>query len=184
MDQPTSNEDLMTAVRDGHLEALAALFERHHRPLFGYARGRSGDTDRAEDVVQETFSRILRYRRSYRPGAPFVPWMLRIARNVLQAEGAQSPDLALTAAAEVKASDDPVRDLERKQRREQVMAGLAELAEEDRDLLLLSHVQELPRQEIAHMLGITTNAAKVRIHRALATLRRQIVGADHGEAKS
>jgi RNA polymerase sigma-70 factor (ECF subfamily) len=164
----------MAAVRDGRLESLAVLFERHHRPLFGFARGWTGDVHRAEDVVQDTFARILQYRRSYRPGSPFVPWMLQIARNRLRTVGAEPDTTALDEAALVTADADPAHDLEGRRRREQVIAGLAELADDQRELLLLSHVRELPRDEIAAMLGITANAAKVRIHRAVQALRERV----------
>jgi RNA polymerase sigma-70 factor (ECF subfamily) len=174
MDRSASNEALMAAVRDGRLESLEVLFERHHRPLFGFARGWTGDVHQAEDVVQDTFARILQYRRSYRPGSPYVPWMLQIARNLMRTARGEPRTTGLDEAALLTATDNPEQDLERKRRREQLTAGLAELAEDQRELLLLSHVRELPREEIAGLLGITVNAAKVRIHRAVQALRQRI----------
>jgi DNA-directed RNA polymerase specialized sigma24 family protein len=64
-----------------------------------------------------------------------------------------------------------------------VTAGLAALAEDQRELLLLSHVRELPREEIAGLLGITVNATKVRIHRAVQALRQRIDGEHHREVE-
>jgi RNA polymerase sigma-70 factor (ECF subfamily) len=71
----------MARVRDGELDLLAELFERHQRRLFNFflrlAPGRSA----AEDLVQEVFVRMLKYRHTFRSEAEFTPWMFALARN-------------------------------------------------------------------------------------------------------
>jgi RNA polymerase sigma-70 factor (ECF subfamily) len=78
--EPTDSQ-LMEAVRGGELGQLGLLFERHHRRLYGFCRRLTGSPTAAEDLVQEIFMRLLRYRESYRPGAEFAPWMYTLARN-------------------------------------------------------------------------------------------------------
>ena len=71
----------MRAVRDGDLTRLGVLFERHHRALFDFLYRMTGDRGAAEDLVQDVFVRMLRYRGTYRDDGKFETWMFRIARN-------------------------------------------------------------------------------------------------------
>ena len=71
----------MLAVRTGDAGQLGRLFERHHVTLFEFLYRTTGDRTGAEDLVQDVFVRILKYRHTYRDGSSFVTWMYRIARN-------------------------------------------------------------------------------------------------------
>src|SRR5687767_15879776 len=71
----------MTAVRSGDLAKLGILFERYHLPLFDFLARVTGDRTAAEDLVQDVFVRILKYRATYRDGGSFETWLFRIARN-------------------------------------------------------------------------------------------------------
>src|SRR5882672_2401578 len=71
----------MREVRDGEAGSLSILFERHHRPLFNYFVHINGNRDLSEDLVQDVFVRMLKYRRTYQPERPFTAWMYQIARN-------------------------------------------------------------------------------------------------------
>ncbi|MEM7586053.1 MAG: RNA polymerase sigma factor [Acidobacteriota bacterium] len=170
--EPPSDEELMAAVRSGDPSGLTLLFERHGRRLFGYLRGLVGDVSAAEDLVQETFTRLLRHRSGYNPGRPFLPWMLTIARNAAWAH--------LRSRARHTETDLPVPDLAPSleaqhighQHAEQLSQALHNLPAPDRDVLLLSYFEGLRHREIADVLGSTRGAVKVRIHRAIKALRR------------
>ena len=71
----------MRAVRDGDVAKLGVLFERHHRPVFEFLVRMTGDRTAAEDLVQDVFVRMLKYRATYRDVGSFETWMFRIARN-------------------------------------------------------------------------------------------------------
>src|SRR3989304_7001300 len=72
----------MEEVRDGKVERLAILFERHHIMLFNFFLRLSGNRSTGEDRVQEVFFRILKYRDTYHGQSKFIVWMYQIARNV------------------------------------------------------------------------------------------------------
>src|SRR5438094_9249556 len=74
-------EELMLQVRDGAGETLGVLFHRYQTPLFNFYSKLTGNRALSEDLVQEVFLRILKYRHSYRPGTPFRAWDYQIARN-------------------------------------------------------------------------------------------------------
>ncbi len=75
------DEELMLQVREGAGEMLGELFDRYQTPLFNFYAKLTGDRAVSEDLVQEVFLRILKYRQSYKPGTPFRAWVYQIARN-------------------------------------------------------------------------------------------------------
>ena len=76
-----TDEALMRAVRDGDVARLGELFERHHRSVFDFLVRMTGDRASAEDMVQDVFVRMLKYRATFRDDGRFETWMFRIARN-------------------------------------------------------------------------------------------------------
>jgi RNA polymerase sigma factor (sigma-70 family) len=76
-----TDEALMCAVRAGDLNQAGELFERYHLLLFDYLSRMTGDAGAAEDLVQDVFIRVLKYRSTFRDDAPFATWVYRIARN-------------------------------------------------------------------------------------------------------
>jgi RNA polymerase sigma factor (sigma-70 family) len=72
----------MQSVPKGDTGQLDPLFKRHYSPLFDFFCRMTGSRTLSEDLVQEVFFRILKYRETYRPGARFITWMYQIARNV------------------------------------------------------------------------------------------------------
>src|SRR5262245_18627958 len=72
----------MLKVREGDIASLGHLFERHHERLYGFFVRLSGHRQLSEDLVQEVFVRMLKYRRSYREDSQFLSWMYQIARHV------------------------------------------------------------------------------------------------------
>src|SRR5262245_56119811 len=78
----SDDEQLMAAVTAGDQQALATLVTRHHAPLLGYLyRLTGGNRPLAEDLIQETFLRLLRQRARLADG-PFKPWLYKIATNL------------------------------------------------------------------------------------------------------
>src|SRR4051794_20133650 len=163
----------MMQVRAGDVEKLSVLFERHHGRLYGFCLGLMGNREAARDLVQEVFFRVLRYKDSYRPDAPFAPWLYRLARNAgidqLRKGGRERPtDLDLERA-------DPAplvsEELAKQDELATLRAALSRLPDEKRELLLLARSGSLSYEQIADLHGCTVGALKVRVHRALQLLR-------------
>lgn len=175
-DEPRSDHALMLAVRDGELDALGELFERHHGPLFGFLTKLTGNRTAAEDLVQTVFQRMLKYRHTYRNDGKFTAWMYHLARRCAAdhfrksnaapyatdpADLTEYADDTPHAGSQAVASDDHAL----------LHAALGRLDHDDREVLLLARFQELSFAEIAGILECSVGAAKVRAHRALRTLR-------------
>jgi RNA polymerase sigma-70 factor (ECF subfamily) len=164
------DEDLMLQVREGVGEMLAVLFDRYQSPLFNFYCRLTGDRVASEDLVQDVFFRILKYRQSYRPGTPFRAWMYQIARNARQDYHRKHPQ-ALPFEPEMSPAVVSIDSAEAEQQTALLHRALLTLPEEKREVLLLSRFQELKYDDIARMLDCEVGTVKVRIHRALRELR-------------
>ncbi|MBS1818192.1 MAG: sigma-70 family RNA polymerase sigma factor [Acidobacteria bacterium] len=169
-----TDELLMRAVQGGDLDALGDLFERYHRPVFQFLCRTIGDPAAAEDLAQEVFVRILRYRHTFDPTARFETWLFRIARNARADHFRKLPPLPVAeedALAVADADPGPGQLLEQRVDVRQLQRALQQLPEDARDLLVLARFHGLPYQELGQLLGIEVGAVKVRVHRAMKQLR-------------
>jgi len=178
--EETSDQEVMMQVRAGDVEQLSILFERHHQRLFGFCLGILGNRESARDLVQEVFFRLLKYRESFRPEAPFAPWLYRLARNAcidhLRKSGRERP-----AEPDLDRPDPtPLvpEEIERREELQKLQTALARLPEDKRELLLLARSGTLSYEQIATLLGCSVGALKVRVHRSLQLLREAYARVD------
>jgi RNA polymerase sigma factor (sigma-70 family) len=164
------DEDVMLQVRNGEVDMLGVLFDRYQTPLYNFFARMTQDRAVSEDLVQEVFLRILRYRQTYRPGTTFRTWMYQIARNTrLDQVRKTRPEQPLISEPVSPASLSD--SAQQKQEAATLQRALMHLPEDKRELLVLSRFQELKYDEIARLLGCEVGAVKVRVHRALQQLR-------------
>ena len=174
--EPLSDHDLMLAVRDGELDALGVLFERHHGPLFGFLVKLTGQRPAAEDITQIVFQRMLKYRHTYRDDGSFTAWMYHLARRCAADHFRKSSSSPVPTDPQNFAdrSDDRPNAGDHAAARDEhalLHVALSRLDQDAREVLLLSRFQELSFAEIASILECSVGAAKVRAHRALKELR-------------
>jgi RNA polymerase sigma factor (sigma-70 family) len=166
-----SDEDLMSQVRNGAGEMLGVLFERYHVPLFNFYLKLSGDRPVSEDLVQEVFLRILKYRHSYIPGTPFRAWIYQIARNArLDHFRKRKPET--NWEPEMSPVVTPVDTAQQSQEAVLLHSALMQISKDKREVLVLSRFQDLKYEEIAQLLGCEVGTVKTRVHRALQELRQ------------
>jgi RNA polymerase sigma factor (sigma-70 family) len=179
-----TDEYLMRAVRDGDLTRLGVLFERHHRPLFDFLYRMTGDRGAAEDLVQDVFVRMLRYRATYRDDGRFETWMYRIARNARadhfrkQGAAVYVPEDGMEWESEAPG---PVRLLERARDMVRLKRALQALREDRRELILLVRYQGMTHEQVGAILGVDAGTVKVRFHRAIKELRDAFTRVPEGE---
>jgi len=166
----------MLAVRDGELDCMGELFERHHGPLFGYLTKLTGNRTAAEDISQIVFQRMLKYRHTYRNEGKFTSWMYHLARRCAtdHYRKASSAPIAVDPSDLAAHADEAHSADESASSRDDhalLQRALGRLDRDDREVLLLSRLQELSFAEVAEILECSVGAARVRAHRALRTLR-------------
>ena len=171
-----SDHEHMLAVRGGKIRRLGELFERYHKPLYGFFVRLTSQPSASEDLVQIVFYRILKYRHTYRDEGKFSAWIYHLARKVSAdhfrkhartptpadpTDFHDQPDLEPAPDAQASTAD----DLELMRR------ALARVSHDHREVLVLARLQHLNHQEIARLLDCSVGAVKVRAHRALKELR-------------
>lgn len=167
-----TDETLMVRVRAGERDALGLLFERHHTPLYGYFVRMTGDRAESDDLVQTVFERLLKYRNTYRTGAPFTAWLYRIARNTAN-DYFQRRRQAPTSTPISTLAQHPTEPaaVEATHQRAQLYQALQALPQADRNILLLSQIEGLGYPELAEVMGTSVNAVRIRVCRALKALK-------------
>src|SRR5215213_2108306 len=78
----TADEDLMVMYQKGEVRAFEVLLSRHRKPVFNFILRYVGDKETAEDLLQETFMRVIKGADAYKRQAKFTTWLYTIARNL------------------------------------------------------------------------------------------------------
>jgi RNA polymerase sigma-70 factor (ECF subfamily) len=173
-----SDESVMLSVRKGDVDKLGVLFERHHPQLFNYLLRLTGDRHASEDLVQEVFVRILKYRHTYRGECQFTTWMFQIARNaridLFRRGPREEVSIEDNPREHVSPLPSPHATAQRGEEMEMLLAALAKLPEESRDVLLLRGFQGLKFEEIARVMKCSVNTVKGRAFRAVRELRASV----------
>jgi RNA polymerase sigma-70 factor (ECF subfamily) len=168
-----SDSEVMEKVRDGQVEKLAILFEKHHVKVFNFFLRLTGSQNLIEDLVQNVFVRILKYRSTYEARGTFAVWMFRIARNVhVDYLRKNKPNYDLDDQFEEPESeeDSPMYAFEQKQERELIQKALSQLPLKKREALILNRFQDMKYKEIAELFGCKEGTVKANIHRAVKQL--------------
>lgn len=173
-----TDDQLMDRVRDGDVDQLATLFERHHRLLYRFFHHLCGPGTLAEDLTQEVFFRMLKFRGTFHAGSRFSPWMYQIARNVhvdqMRKKQAEMPLFDERTERELEVVD-PALPAEWRLMRGSDLAilrkALMQLPADRRELLVLSRWQNLRYEEIGAIVQCDAAAVKSRVFRAMKQLR-------------
>jgi len=172
-----SDKSLMLAVSAGDLSKLGILFERHHGRLFNFLVRLTGNRHLSEDLVQEAFVRLLKYRHTYRAESQFTTWMFQIARNarVDHFRKNQAGDVSLDGEEREYVSELPLPDEHAEQNEEMrmLMDALSHLPEKKREVLLLRS-EGMKFEEIARVLDCPVNTVKGRAFEAIRDLRTAV----------
>jgi RNA polymerase sigma factor (sigma-70 family) len=162
-------------------DSFAALYDRHVRQLFGWARARVGE--HAADLTAEVFARAWLGRRKFRDEADgsALPWLYGIAQNVLRdslrkrrVEEAARARLGLPLAVDCDPEYEAVEG--RLSLPAAVLMALTDLPPRERELLRLRVVEEHPYREIAQRLDCSPAVARLRVSRALRRLEQTLGG--------
>jgi RNA polymerase sigma-70 factor (ECF subfamily) len=202
-----SDEELVAALVEGDEAALGELYDRHAESLFRAAMLRLGDRGLAEEVLQDTFLALWNRAELFdRSQGSVIGWLSTIARNraidrlrsaarrpspvalsglvPLGADAASADDArdailaAATPVSGVTPAPDPEREVDIAELRREVEQALADIPEQERQVLTLAYYDQLSQSEIAARLAWPLGTVKTRTRRALARLRETL--GEHG----
>jgi RNA polymerase sigma factor (sigma-70 family) len=168
-----TDETIMEAVKNGDLQQASVLFERHHKRIFNFLVRMTLDRDAADDLTQNVFLRMIRYRTSYNEDLKFTTWIYKIARNVFSDHYQQKSKMKM--ALDIERLHVEIEDLpqgqEQEEREKVLIRSLAMLNDDDRELLVLTRFQHMKYEEVAAVYETTVANIKVKVHRAIQKLR-------------
>ncbi|HVS98464.1 MAG TPA: RNA polymerase sigma factor, partial [Puia sp.] len=169
-----SDEKIMLLVKEGHLSELTALFERYHVNLYNFFLRLTLDRAASQDMTQNLFYRVIRYRQSYDPSmGSFRSWIYRMARNV-HADFCKKEQKTPGGSTDPSVVEEQTADEATGFTQDQFQRldeALAQLAPDQREVLVLSRYQGLKYEEIARIRESSVAAVKVQVFRALRRLR-------------
>jgi len=153
------------------LTTFSDLFQSHSRDVYRFALFLSGDHDLAEDIVSETFIRVWHARERLDLGT-VKAYLLAIARNLYLDQRRRAARRASLVDDRADPRPGPEEQASSRGELQAVLAQLQTLPEVDRAAVLLRAEEGLSYDEIGSLLGLTTIAARVKVHRARTRLTR------------
>lgn len=174
--------DLVTRHRYGDPEAFAEVYARYGALVFGIARRMSGDDAVAEDLSQEIFLRIFKYLEKFRGKSSLKTWVYRVSINCCRSRLGRRSRRGKAFVEIEEASFDRMpatsegtdARVARREAREILGRGLAQLPLEFREAVVLRDIGGLSYDEISQVLGIRIGTVRSRIARGRDRLRRLI----------
>jgi RNA polymerase sigma-70 factor (ECF subfamily) len=176
----------MLRYQAGDAGAFEVLLRRHRAPVFAFLHRLVGEQARAEDLLQETWLKVVATAPRWEQRARFRTWLYAIARNLAvdearrmvhrRARSLDDPTGDPSPAADALAADGPGPDREAESAlvRPKLEAALASLPEEQREVFVLREYAGVPFQEIGDITGVPVNTVKSRMRYALEGLRRAL----------
>jgi RNA polymerase sigma-70 factor (ECF subfamily) len=163
----------MSEVKNGNLEEMAVIFEKYHVSIYNFFLHMGLKRDTSQDLTQNLFYRMIKYRNSYVDGKNVRSWMYQIARNLFRdyVNEQKVNDSIITAMDNYTVdtedevtgfSEDDYGSLE---------SAIMKLPVEQRELIILSRYQGLKYNEVSSILKMSVPAIKVKMFRAIKNLR-------------
>ncbi len=178
----SQDNEIMIAVRNGELQKMEVIFERHHKKLLNFFLRQTGDPQTSEDLVQEVFYRMLKYRHTYRGDGAFTTWMFSVARSAFYTHYRKKKlkTDSLQSTENIKSPEQgPEEKIEKNHQNQLLHQALSMLPHKKREVLLLSRFENMKYKEIAKVMGCKLGTIKARVHSALkdlATIYKDLSG--------
>lgn len=181
------DQEDMLGLQAGREVCLDRLMERHGGRLFRYLVRVLQDETEAQEVAQETFVRVFLHRARFEVGQRFSGWLYSIATNLgrdvlRRRQTRRSHAVSVMEGAALRtelggggeAGGDPHGELARRERGELVREAIGGLAEDLREVVILSEYEGLSHAEIGEVVGCSAKAVEMRLYRGRQVLRERL----------
>ena len=181
--------DLVEAARKGDREAFRTLFERYHRRALALALGVVRNQDDALDIVQDAFIKAHKHLDKFEGNSSFYTWLYRIVMNLaidhIRKNRRQKPVELDDSHLEERAPEgeellpkllggNPGRALMDKEIRARIDAGLAELSENHRAVLVMRELEGMSYEEMAQAMGCSKGTIMSRLFHARKNMQKRL----------
>ena len=182
--QKTTDEELIKQFQEGNLYAYDQIVHRYKDQLLNFAYRFLGNTEEAEDVVQETFLRLYRNRHAYRQIAKFSTWIYTIASNLAKTELRKRKRRKIVSISEIgydekeyeieDATANTERGAEGSLKEEIIQKAIDELPPRFKQVIILRDIQELSYEEVGKIMRVPLGTVKSRLNRARLKLQSKL----------
>jgi RNA polymerase sigma-70 factor (ECF subfamily) len=177
---------LVDGLRAGEPEAFDEVYAAFNARLYTFLARLTNRRDVAEDLLEETWLRLVMHARRLRPDTRLAPWLFTVARNLhvsfcrtkLLEEAHAGGLIGLWPSGAPIAS--PFDEVDTREIQQRVAAALATLPVDYREALLLVGVEGMRPADAADACGVTAEAMRQRLHRARALLARRLSEMEQG----
>ncbi len=192
-DHDPDDRELMQACKEGSVQAFERLVDRHKDHLVNFFYGMCNDRALAEDLAQDVFVKLYRYRDRYEPSGKFTSYMFTIARNhwydhlrkvkrrpdpvsLEHPVGKDEEGADLKTLLSDDRVDEPFQELDDERRREVLHDLVSRLPEDQRMVVVLSCFEHRTHKEISERLDVPEGTVKSRKHLAIKKLKNWAQG--------
>ena len=182
-----SDQKLISIYLDGNISSLEILIKRHKDRIYSFIISKVRNPALAEDIFQDAFFKVIKslQKGKYNEEGKFLPWVMRIAHNLVIDHFRKAKRMPITS--NLKSYDDDFFDIfdvissgdqnselaiMEEEQHEQLRKIVKELPEEQRQVLVMRHYEELSFKEIAEKTGVSINTCLGRMRYALINLRK------------
>lgn len=170
-------DEIQAAQKD--MQYFAVLYDRYYESIFRFVFKRTADEALSADLSSQVFFKAMQKLSTYSyQGVPFSAWLFRIAANEVRLYFRKNQKKRVVMLEEQHYSDlieeDTYRDVQALQ--DAMIQALDTLKPDDLEILELRVFEGYPYQEVAEMLGISVANAKVKVHRIVTRLKKQLNG--------
>lgn len=169
-----TDEQVMEALKNGDLQQASILYTRYHKRIYNFLARMTMDREQGEDLTQNVFLRMIKYRTSYKEGMRFQSWIYQMARNAFSdhyQKHKNKSDKFLDVEQIGNKASSAHEEMEQAEKEELLNRSMALLNEDQRELLVLTRYQHMKYEEVAILMDTTVVNIKVKVHRAIAKLR-------------
>ena len=169
-----SDEELMKRYQSGDEAAFEEIYSRYGKKIYGFLMRRLGQPDDCAELFQETFLRLHKGRSLYRPEMPFKAWVYTIANNLIRDRLRVNGRSRISQLPE--GEENPIEGVvpDGSHKLFFFKEAFARLTDDQREAIILSRLQGLRYEEIARVMGRSTEAVNQLIQRAMHHLRECI----------
>ena len=178
-----TDEELAAEFQQGTIEAFNLLVGRYKDALVNFVFRYVGNSDEADDIVQDTFVRVYKHIDQYKPVAKFSTWIYTIATNLARTQYQRKKKWGLFAFGNRDEDDDErgneIRDVQllpddiadSALLHEHIEDALKQLAQPFREVVILYEIEERSYEEICQITGLNIGTVKSRLNRGRTKLQ-------------
>ncbi len=178
MNNAQSDRELIRKWKQGDRRGFSELYDRYRARIFGFLLRMTGDKERAEDLMQDTFVAALRNLDQFDERRSFLSWMFGIAHKRTidffrhaKVETEHEDDAGGSIGSKLDSPDDSFLN---KQTRDMIWEAVDKLDPLQREVFLLRELGDVPFKDIAEIMNCPINTALGRMRLALKNIRKEL----------